>query len=124
MNKILLLAFAGACGTLARYWLSGVVYNVFGISFPWGTWVVNILGCFLFGMVWVLTEERGLLPAHLRIVVLIGFLGAFTTFSTYIFEAGAMTRDAQWIKMGLNVIGQNVLGFTALYLGYASGRLL
>jgi fluoride exporter len=124
MQKILLLALAGAFGTLARYWLSGAVYHYLSRDFPWGTWVVNILGCFLFGLVWVLADERGIIPGHLRTIVLIGFMGAFTTFSTYVFESGAMGQGGQWFGMGLNLIGQNVIGFAALYLGYASGRLL
>jgi len=52
MQKILLLSLAGASGTLSRYWLGGLVYDLFGRDFPWGTWAVNILGCFLFGLVW------------------------------------------------------------------------
>ncbi len=124
MNKILLLALAGACGTLLRYWLSVAMYTVLGPGFPWGTWAVNILGCFLFGLFWVMIQERGILPAHLRIIVLVGFMGAFTTFSIYIFECSALVEDTQWLKLGLNILGQNILGFFALYLGFLLGRLL
>jgi len=124
MNKILLLALAGAMGTLSRYWLSGMVHAVLGPNFPWGTWMVNILGCFLFGLLWVLAYERGFIPAHLRIIVLVGFMGAFTTFSTYIFESSALAQNVQWLKLGLNVLGQNALGFSALYLGYLTGRII
>ncbi|MFO7726766.1 MAG: CrcB family protein, partial [Desulfonatronovibrio sp.] len=76
MNKVLLLAMAGACGTLARYWLSTTTHWLLGPDFPWGTWLVNLLGCFMFGAVWVLAYERGLIPEHLRIVILVGFMGA------------------------------------------------
>lgn len=124
MNKILLLALAGALGTLSRYWLSGMVHSVLGPNFPWGTWMVNILGCFLFGLLWVMAYERGLIPTHLRIILLVGFMGAFTTFSTYIFESTALAQDTQWLKLGLNVLGQNALGFSALYLGYLTGRII
>jgi CrcB protein len=124
MLKIALIAVAGAFGTLCRYWLSGVVYDVLGRDFPWGTWAVNILGCFLFGLVWILSEERGFLSAQARILILTGFMGAFTTFSTFIFESGGILNDGQWLKLALNLGGQNLVGFMALYLGTGLGRII
>ncbi len=124
LHKILLLALAGACGTLARYWLSGAVHEVLGRDFPWGTAVVNLTGCLLFGLVWVLADERQLLRAEFRVVILVGFMGAFTTFSSFIFETGELLRGTQWAYAALNLIGQNVLGFAAFYLGAALGRVL
>ena len=124
MLKIALIAQAGAFGTLCRYWLSGVVYDVLGRDFPWGTWAVNILGCFLFGLVWILSEERGFLSAQARILILTGFMGAFTTFSTFIFESGGILNDGQWLKLALNLGGQNLVGFMALYLGTGLGRVI
>lgn len=124
MEKILLIALAGAAGTLGRYWLSGAMYAVMGRDFPWGTWAVNIAGCFLFGVVWILAEERGLLSAQTRMIVLVGFMGAFTTFSTYIFESAQLLHDGQWLRMALNLGGQNLVGFVALFLGTGLGRML
>ena len=124
MQKILLLALAGTCGTLARFWLSGAVLGVLGRDFPWGTWAVNLCGCFLFGLVWVLAEERGLISAQARIVILVGFVGTFTTFSTLIFESAELVRDGEWFKMALNLAGQNAFGFAGLYLGATCGRIL
>ena len=124
MTKILLIALAGACGTLSRYWLSGLAYDLLGRDFHWGTWAVNILGCFLFGLVWILAEERGFLSAQARILILTGFMGAFTTFSTFIFESGGIMNDGQWLKLALNVGGQNIVGFAALYLGTGLGRII
>lgn len=118
----LLIGLFGALGALARYWLSTSVYLLLGREFPWGTSVVNILGCFLFGLVWVLFEERGLLPLQWRFILLVGFMGSFTTFSTYIFESEILLQQAQWFKLGLNLLGQNILGFAALYLGFLAGR--
>jgi CrcB protein len=123
MQKIVLLALAGTCGTLARFWLSGAVFGVLGRDFPWGTWAVNIFGCFLFGLVWTLAEERGIISAQCRIVILVGFMGAFTTFSTLIFESAELLRDDEWIKMALNLVGQNIFGFAGLYLGVVCGRI-
>lgn len=124
MQKLALMALAGACGTLCRYWLSGFAYDVLGRDFPWGTWAVNILGCFLFGLVWVLAEERGLLAAQSRMIILTGFMGAFTTFSTLIFECGELVNNALWLRMGLNLAGQTCCGFAGLYLGFVLGRLV
>jgi CrcB protein len=124
LHKLLLLALAGACGTLARYWLSGAAHEVLGSDFPWGTAVVNLLGCLLFGLVWVLADERQLLRPELRLVILVGFMGAFTTFSSIIFETGELLRGSQWAFAALNILGQNVLGFAAFCLGAALGRFL
>lgn len=124
MQKILLICLAGALGTLARYWLSGAVYGLLGRDFPWGTSAVNILGCFLFGLIWVLSEERGILPPSYRIIVLVGFMGAFTTFSTFIFESAELARTSEWLRLGLNVLGQNIVGFAACALGMGLGRIV
>jgi CrcB protein len=124
MTKLILIALAGACGTLCRYWVSGAAYDLLGRDFPWGTWAVNILGCFLFGLVAILAEERGLVSAQTRLLILTGFMGAFTTFSTFIFESGGLLNDGQWLKLALNVGGQNLVGFAALYLGIGLGRII
>lgn len=124
MHKLLFIALAGAVGTLCRYWLSGIAYTLLGRNFPWGTWAVNILGCFLFGLIWTLIEERGILSAQLRVIMLVGFMGAFTTFSTLIFESGELLRNAQWLRLFLNLGGQNIFGFVALFLGLSLGKTL
>jgi CrcB protein len=122
LPKLFLLALAGACGTLARYWLSIGVHLTLGRGFPWGTAVVNLLGCLLFGLVWVLADERQVLSPEVRGLLLVGFMGAFTTFSSLIFETGELVRGSQWGLAALNVLGQNALGFVAFYLGTALGR--
>lgn len=124
MNRILLLALAGAAGTLARYWVSGAVYAVMGRNFPWGTAAANILGSFLFGLVWVLADERLIISGETRTIILVGFMGAFTTFSTYMFETGEMIRSAQWFSAGINFLGQGVLGVVCLTAGMALGKLI
>jgi fluoride exporter len=118
------LAAAGALGTLARYGLAGAVQRLHDSGFPWGTLAVNTLGCFLFGAVWSLAEERLVISGETRLVVLIGFMGAFTTFSTYAFETGAMLRDAEWWLAAGNVLSQNLLGIAGFFLGGALGRSL
>lgn len=124
LHKILLLALAGAGGALARYWLSGAVQGVMGRDFPWGTAAVNLLGCLLFGLVWVMADERQLIRAEFRVILLVGFMGSFTTFSSLIFETGELMRGTQWAYAALNLLGQNVLGFAAFFVGAALGRAL
>lgn len=122
MHKILLLALAGSCGTLARYWLSGAVHKILGGDFPWGTALVNLLGCLLFGLIWVVADERQLIRPEVRGILLVGFMGAFTTFSSLIFETGELVRGSQLGLAALNLLGQNALGFAAFSLGTALGR--
>ncbi len=124
MHKIFLLALAGACGTLARYWLSVAAHGALGRDFPWGTAIVNLVGCLLFGLIWVLADERQLIRAEMRGILLVGFMGAFTTFSSLIFETSELLRGSQWGFAALNLAGQNILGFAAFFLGTALGRSL
>ena len=124
LEKLGLIALAGAAGTLARYWLSGLVYEVAGREFPWGTAAVNILGCFLFGLVWELGSDRMILRTETRAVLLTGFMGAFTTFSTFIFESGAFLEEGRILPALANVGFQTVLGFAALFGGLMLGRML
>lgn len=124
ISKLGWLALAGGIGTLARYGLQGYVQLRAGSAFPWGTLVVNLLGCFLFGLVWSLAEERLLIGGELRAVLLVGFMGGFTTFSSFAFETGQLMRDAQWLLAAGNVLAQNVLGLAGVFLGFACGRLL
>ncbi|MBN2475946.1 MAG: CrcB family protein [Pirellulales bacterium] len=124
LQKLLLIALAGGLGTLARYGLSGAVQNWVGRDFPWGTAVVNLLGCFTFGVVWASMEGRWAASGETRALVLVGFMGAFTTFSTFVFETGAFLQDSQWALALGNVALQNIVGVIALLLGMAVGNLL
>jgi len=122
--KLLWLSGAGALGTLARYGLAGLVQRLHESGFPWGTLAVNTLGCFLFGIVWALAEERLVIGGETRLIALVGFMGAFTTFSTYAFETSAMLRDAEWLLAAANVLSQNLLGVLCFFLGAAVGRIV
>ncbi len=122
--KLLWLSLAGALGTLLRFGLAGLVHRLTGPNFPWGTLVVNVVGCFVAGVLWVLFETRWPVPAQARLLVLIGFMGAFTTFSAYILETGALLRDAQWLRAIANVTLENGLGFAALIAGAVLGRVI
>ncbi len=122
-TKLLFIGLAGAAGALARYALAGFVQRFGNGSFPFGTVVVNLLGCFLFGLVWALAEDRLIISSQMRIILLVGFMGAFTTFSTFAFETTQMLRDAQWFSAVVNLTVQNVIGILALIVGLRIGRL-
>ena len=124
MTKLAWLFVAGGFGTLARYGLSGLVHRIYGGELPIGTFVVNFLGCFVFGIVWILAEDRLIISGETRLLILSGFTGAFTTFSTYAFETSALLRDSEWLIAAGNILAQNGLGIAAVVLGIAAGRLL
>jgi len=126
LQKLLLIALAGALGTLARYGLGGLVQDLTDrfFPFPWGTVVVNLLGCLAFGLVWSSLEERWPTSGETRAIILIGFMGAFTTFSTYMFEIEGMLHDAQWLPAVGYFTIHNLGGLAALVAGLAIGRLL
>ena len=123
-NRLVLLALAGAAGALARYWMGGLVQRLCGSSFPWGTLTINVVGCLLFGFFWSLADERMLISPQTRIVILTGFMGAFTTFSTFAFETAQMLSEAEWLRAIGNVALENVIGIAALFLGFAIGRFV
>lgn len=122
-TKFALLALAGAMGTLARYGTGLLVErHVTGI-FPWPTLVVNMIGCFVFGVFYAFAETRTGWTGDVRLIVLTGFMGAFTTFSTFAYNSGALLRESEWALAGLNLFVQNGLGIALLLLGIAVGKL-
>ena len=124
IQKLVLLAFAGAMGTLARYGMVGFVHKINGTSFFWGTVAVNLTGCFLAGLLWAMFDNRWPVSGETQTLVLVGFMGAFTTFSALIFETGELMRAAEWIYAAMNMVMQNGLGFAALFAGAALGRIV
>jgi len=123
-GRIIALAAAGACGTLARYGLAGLVQRWAGRDWPWGTLAVNALGCLLAGVFWSVAESRLSISPHWRAVVLIGFMGAFTTFSSLCLETSQLARDAEWLAAGANLVANNVAGVVCVIVGLALGRML
>jgi len=122
IQKLLLIGLAGALGTLARYGLSGIVQRIAGGTLPWGTLAVNVTGCFLAGLIWALIENRITVSGETRAIILIGFMGAFTTFSTFVLETGELMRDAEWFRAFGNLALQNIIGVLALFAGFAIAR--
>jgi fluoride exporter len=121
-QKLLLLAVAGAAGTLARFGLGGLVQRIVPSAFPWGTIAVNALGCLLFCFGWSLAEDRLVISGATRTILLVGFMGAFTTFSTFAFETAQLLDDSQWLAAAGNVMLQNVAGIALVLVGIAVGK--
>jgi fluoride exporter len=124
LQKLLLIALAGSVGTLARYGLGGLIQERTSGVFPWGTVVVNLLGCLLFGIVWSSLTERWPGSGETRMIILVGFMGAFTTFSTFMFETAQLLGDREWLPAVGYFTIHNVGGLVALMAGLAVGRLL
>lgn len=120
----LVVALGGALGAASRYLLAGAVHRVLPATFPYGTFIVNILGCFLFGIIAGLAEERFVVGPQARRFLLIGVLGGFTTFSSYTYESFTLARDGQFAPAFANTLGQVIVGFAALWGGYVLARLL
>lgn len=116
------LAAAGALGTLARYGVGRGVELVANPDFPWATWVINGSGSLLFGVLYVLAKERGVLSDESRVILLIGFMGAFTTFSSLAFECADLIRAERYTAAAVHLVGQNVWGLGLMFSGFALGR--
>jgi len=115
---LLLIGVGGALGSMARYLLSTLVYRLVPSLFPFGTFVVNVVGCVLFGIIVGLAEQRFVLRPDARAFLLIGVLGGFTTFSTFAFESFELLRDGQFTSAAVNVVGQVVAGIVGLWAGF------
>lgn len=123
-QKFLYLGLAGALGTLARYWLSGLIQRLTATEFPLGTATVNIVGCLFFGLLWALMENRVSISGQTRMIIFVGFLGAFTTFSSFAFETGQLLDDSQWLWASGNILFQNLVGIAGIITGLAVGKSL
>lgn len=124
LQKLLWLAVAGACGTVGRFTVCELASKAKSGAFPLGTFTVNILGSFLFGFIYVLAQKKMHINAEIRLIALTGFMGAFTTFSTYAFDTARLLKSAEWATAAGNVFGHTVLGVAALVVGVLVGRML
>jgi CrcB protein len=120
------VAVGSALGGIARYWCSGLFARLIGETFPWGTIVVNVAGSFIIGFFGTLTAPDGrfLIAPDLRIFVMVGFCGGFTTFSSFSLQTLALARDGEWLWAGLNVVGSVVLCLVSVWLGHVGAAAL
>jgi CrcB protein len=124
MEKWFYLIGGGILGTLARYVLAGAVYQKMGTDFPYGTIIVNMIGCFLIGFFDTIFQERFLFSPMIRICLMAGFCGAFTTFSTFMLETGNLIRDGETLRAFLNVLLSVIIGFIVFRLGVLLGEII
>ena len=124
MRAVVAIAVAGSFGALARYGLDGFVSRRARGAFPWGTFVVNISGAFIIGLIFTLATERWGLAPWLRSAITIGFLGAYTTFSTFSFETYRLVADRAYGLAAANMLGSCAAGLAAVYVGVVLARAL
>ena len=121
---ILAIAVGGALGSVSRYLVAVRLYGWLGLSLPYGTLTVNVLGSFILGVIMALVEERGAFGPETRSFITIGFLGGMTTFSTFIYEGWSYTRDGEILLAGLYAAMSLAGGFLAFTAGHGMVRLL
>ena len=124
MKNLLIVAFGGALGALARYGLSSWTQTRIQGAFPWGTLVVNATGCLAIGVLWHLVEDKGTVGPAGRLLIATGILGAFTTFSAFGLETVVLIQTRQFAWALGNVAGNVILGFGFVWLGRAAPTLL
>jgi len=117
MPKMLLIGLGGCCGAVARYLLAGLAHRWSSTAFPIGTLVVNVIGCLVIGAVMGLIDDKGVLGPNARWLLVIGFLGSFTTFSALGYETVELLNDGQFTVAAANAIGNFALGIGAVMLG-------
>jgi CrcB protein len=121
---LVLIAVGGAAGSVARYLVDGWVLDRLGPTFPFGTLTVNLSGAFVLGLLAALTIDRSVLPAEIRAPVMIGFLGAYTTFSTLMLESWRLVETGDVVRGVVNLTASSALGILAVVAGLTIGRLL
>lgn len=115
--NVLLISIGGFAGAVSRYAVSLWIGERWGRSFPLGTLAVNISGCFLIGLLMTLFVEKYMVSPEWRSFLVVGYLGAYTTFSTFEYETGGLLRDGELLWVGLNLVLSVACGFAALKLG-------
>jgi len=120
--NLVLIGLGGFVGAIARYLVDGWVAGMVRGAFPWGTLAVNLSGSFLLGLLFAVTVERAILPAETRGPVMIGFVGAYTTFSTLALESWRLAESGSWSLALVNLVGSMAIGVVAVLAGLTLGR--
>jgi fluoride exporter len=124
MENFLLISAGAILGANARYWLGDWAAQKWGPGFLTGTLIINLTGSLLLGLFMTLATERFMLDPRWRLLFGIGFLGAYTTFSTYTYESFKLLSEGQWLPGLLNLFGSAILGVVAVGIGVYLGKLL
>ena len=123
MQKYLLIAAGGALGALTRYWVSATISGRMGTRFPWGTFVINLTACVIIGFTLTFLGKRVELSPVWRYLIPIGFVGAYSTFSTYEWETLTSLRSGAFALAATYAVGSLILGLVATWLGAILGEL-
>ena len=120
------VAIGSALGGVGRYWLSGLVAQRAGETFPWGTLLVNVSGSFVIGFIAALADPTGrfLISPNSRNFLMVGICGGYTTFSSFSLQTLNLAREGQWLNAGANAILSFALCMVAVWLGYFLGEML
>src|SRR5437016_1292851 len=124
VNEILVISLGAILGANARWVISRYASRILGPVFPYGTLVINVSGSFVVGFFMIWATERMLLDPRWRLLVIVGFCGAFTTFSSFAFETMAYFEQGQWLLMSANFLSNNLLCLAAVLAGMALARAL
>ena len=124
MTKYLMVAMGGALGSVLRFWVGGYVINKLGTRFPYGTFLINVTASFLIGFILTLLAERTHWDPNWRYLIPVGFIGGYSTFSTFEYESFRVFQDGELLIGGLNLVLSVVLGFLAVWLGVITGRTI
>ncbi len=122
--ELLSIAAGGALGAVSRFCLGNFISRIIGSALPYGTFVINIVGCFFMGLIMTMIIERGMLSASWRLLLCVGFLGGFTTFSSFGYETLMLLQEEKIFAALAYVGGSIILGLMSAALGVAVGKLL
>jgi len=124
VSRYAMMVIGGALGAIARYQVASMIQTRMPVGFPYGTFVVNVSGCFVMGIVTVLLTDRLVVHPNWRFLIPIGFIGAYTTFSTFELETFLAVSEQAWSTAIANVVISVVAGFLALWAGFVAARAL
>jgi CrcB protein len=124
MDRYVMIALGGALGAIARYEVTNLIQHETHVGFPYGTFVVNITGCLIIGIAIGLLDQHVIAHPNWRLLIVTGFVGAYTTFSTFEAETFNEVSAGAWAVAAANVIASVVVGYVAVWIGFAAARLV
>jgi CrcB protein len=124
IKNFLLVGLGGGVGSMARYICQKWFSENYPYSFPWGTFVVNLIGCFLIGIIYAASEKSSALTPQTRLLLITGFCGGFTTFSTFAFENMNLLRSGDFLYFSIYIVASVALGIAGVFAGITTMKLL
>lgn len=124
MEKYLFIGLGGFLGSISRYWLSALIHKFAGMNFPYGTLTVNVIGCFAIGLLMTMFQEHFVENPNIRLFLIIGVLGGFTTFSSFSFDTLALMKAGNFLSAGVNIVASVTVCLMATWIGYYIGESL